>query len=258
MPVLSVDGRLTTPLGRLELAHDVIGIMLHPKDKEAKRRRRSALAMTLLGMRDHDDELEALEWARSSFKRAGGFKTASQSLPYEKQQAIFLRQLPYILASGNALPLVWAMEAHHRTKLVGGASLGKAIAIMREYPVCFLGMSERGLWSAWSRYKPVAHLCTVFTFAFYEALQAPPGEAAERVKVAFDQELQITLSTAAVYEQFASNFRAHGTKRPLLGHAEMWSLRGIAADETHIPPPLSPAMLAVAQRYKAPRNIADR
>jgi hypothetical protein len=259
MPILKVGERLTTPPGRLDLAADVIGAMVHPTDKTARRRRRSAFAETILGMSAHADELEALELVKSWFKRAGGFKTASQADPYYKQQiAILRRQLPHILAAGTALHLVWAMDAHHRTQLAGGASLSKAIAIMRDFPVWPSIISERGLWSAWSRYKPVAHLCAAFTFAFHEAFRAPPVEIDERLKVAYDQELRATLSMAAAYERFASAFRPYGNERPLLAPPEMWSLLGIAVDETFIPPPLLPEMLAVAQSHQAPANIAYR
>jgi hypothetical protein len=48
MPVLDVGERLTTPLGRIDLAADVIGAMVHPGDKTGRLRRRSALAMTCL------------------------------------------------------------------------------------------------------------------------------------------------------------------------------------------------------------------
>jgi hypothetical protein len=59
MPVLDVGERLMTPLERLDLPADVIGAMVHPKDKTGRRRRRSALAETLLGMSDSDDEPDA-------------------------------------------------------------------------------------------------------------------------------------------------------------------------------------------------------
>jgi hypothetical protein len=258
MPILSVGGRLTTPMGRIELARNVIGVMFHPNDRTARRRRHAALAMTLLGMRDRDDEPEVLEWVRTWFKRAGGFKTASQSDPYDKQQIAILKRFPHVLAAGTALHLVWAMNAHHGTELSGGASLSKAIAIMRDYPVWFSSMSERGLWDAWSRYKPVSHLCAAFAVALHEAFRAPSGEIDERLAAAYDQELPITLSTAAAYERFASGFRPHSNERPLLHPPEVWSLRGIAADETYIPLPLPPEMLAVAQGHQAPSNIAYR
>jgi len=46
MRTLDVGERLTNPSGRLDLAADVIGAMVHPKDNTARRRRRSALAVT--------------------------------------------------------------------------------------------------------------------------------------------------------------------------------------------------------------------
>jgi hypothetical protein len=91
MPVLDVGERLNTPSGRLDLAADLIGAMVHPKDKTGRRRRRSALSKTLLGMSDRDDEPEAHSLVKGWFRRAGGFKTASESDPYSKQQKDMLR-----------------------------------------------------------------------------------------------------------------------------------------------------------------------
>src|SRR5205807_2665226 len=197
-------------------AADVIGIMVHPKDKTAKARRRSALAETLLGMSDHDDEPVAVAQVKSWFRRAGGFRTASQSDPYDKQQAAFLRQLPQILAAGTVLHLVWTMYVHHQNQLAGGASLSKAIAIIMEYPVWPSNLSERSLWSAWSRYRAAAHLCAAFSSAFHEAFQASPGETDERLKIAYDQELHVTLSLAMAYQMVGSGFRPHAQPLPLL------------------------------------------
>ena len=152
MPVLDVGGRLNTPSGRIDLAADLIGVMVHPRDRTASRRRRSALAMTLLGMSDRNDEPEAASQVRAWFRLAGGFKTASASDPYEKQQSGVLRQLSKIITVGMALDLVWAMDAHHRETLPGGASLNKALAIIQD-PISGFPIYETSLRSAWSRYQ---------------------------------------------------------------------------------------------------------
>jgi hypothetical protein len=251
MPVLNVGERLCTPLGRIDLAADVIGAMVHPKDKTAMRRRRSAFAETLFAISDKDDEAEAMAQVKSWFRRAGGFKTASQADPYDKQQTVFLGQLPQILAAGTALHLVWAMDVHHRNQLAGGASLNKAIAIMLEYPVWPSNPSERTLRSAWSRYKLATPLCAAFTSAFREAFRVPPEQTHERLKIAYDQELHVTLSLAAAYQRFGVGFKPQGNKRPLLDLGEIWLLCGFEASGTLLPPPLPPEMLAVARRYRA-------
>jgi hypothetical protein len=258
MPILNVGERLTTSFGRIDLAADVIGAMVHPRDKTARLRRRSALAMTCLGMSDQDDEPEALTQVKLWFRRSGSFKTASRSDPYDKQQTAVLRQLPHILAAGTALHLIWAMDAHHRNQLAGGASLNKAMAIMLNYPVWPDGLSSRSLWSAWARLKSVAHLCAAFAFNFREAFRAPSGELDERLEIAYDQDLHLTLALIAAYERFGSSFRPHGNERPLLDPGEIWRLRGIEADETFLPPPLPLEMLEVVQGYHAPLNAAYR
>jgi hypothetical protein len=257
MPVLDVGERLNTPSGRLDLAADLIGAMVHPKDKLGRRRRRSALSETLLGMSDRDDEPEAHSLVKGWFRRAGGFKTASESDPYSKQQKDMLRLIPKIITVGTALDLVWAMDAHHRATLPGGASLNKAFAIIRD-PMSRFPISETSLRSTWARYKPVAHLCAGFALAFQQASLEGSDELDERMKVAYHEDLDVTLSLIAAYQRFATGFRPHGQDQPLLDPQEIWSLRGIDAHESFVPPPLLPELLAIAEAYRAPLNVAYR
>jgi len=264
MRFLDAGERLTNPFGRIDLAADLLDVMLHPQNKTARLRRRSALAETCLAMSDQNDEREALAQVNSWFSRSGGFKTASRSDPYEKQQGAFLKQLPQILAAGAALHLVWAMDLHHRTQLTGGASLNKAIAIMLKYPVWPDSLSERSIRGAWSSRKSVAPLCAAYALVFNEALRTPSGEGEERrkieerQKIAYDEDLHLTLALAAAYERFGSSFLSHGQDHPLLDPKKIWQVRGVEADETFVPPPLPSEMLAVAQEYRAPLNAAYR
>jgi hypothetical protein len=252
MPVLDVGERLITRSGRLDLAADVIGAMVHPNDKTGRRRRRSAFTETLLGMSDGNDEPETRSQIKGWFRRAGGFKTASESEPYTKQQNDMLRQIPKMLSVGMALDLVWALHAHHRETLPGGASLNKALAIIRSrFPI-----SETSLRSAWSRYKPVAHLCAGFALAFHQASCEEPDELDERMKVAYHEEFDVTLSLIAAYQRFATGFKPHGQSQPLLDPEEIWVLRGIEVHESFVPPPLLPELLAIAEAYRAPLNAA--
>jgi hypothetical protein len=258
MPILDVGGRLNSSRGRLDLAADVIGVTLHPTNEAARMRRRSALAETNLGMSDPDDEPEARAQVESWFRQSGGFKTASQSDPYDKQQSAFVRNFPHIVFVGATLNLVWSMDCHHRDQLVGGASISKAISIMVEYPGWMPRLSKRSLWASWTRYKSVPHLCVAFTLALYEAFQAPPGERDERFKIAYDQRLDITLSLAAAYQRFGVGFKPHGNARPLLDPRKIWRIRGVEADDAFTPPPLPPEVLAAAEKHQAPPNNAYR
>jgi hypothetical protein len=261
MPLLDASERLTDPFGRIDLAADVLDVMLHPQNKTARLRRRSALAETCLAMSDENDEPEALTQVNSWFSRSGGFKTASRSDPYEKQQQAFLKQLPQILAAGAALHLVWAMHLHHRTQLTGGASLNKAIAILLKYPVWPDSLSERSIRGAWSRRKSAAPLCAAYALVFNEAIRTPSGEIEERhkieerLKTAYKEDLHLTLAIVAAYQQFGCSFRTRGD-RPLLAPQEIWRLRGVEADESFLPPPLPSEMVAVAEAYRAPLNAA--
>ena len=257
MFVLDVGERLTTPSGRLDLAADVIGAMVHPKDDTTRQRRRSAFAETLLGMSDYDDEPESLSQVNAWFQQAGGFKTASASDPYERQQNHALRELSKIIAVGTALDLVWAMDAHHQGTLSGGASLNKALAIIRS-PLSRFFMSESSFRNAWSRYKPVAHLCAGFSFAFEVARRESPDGLDEWMKCAYHEELHVTLSVVAAYQRFATGFKPHGQNQPLIDVEEIWLLSVIEPDKSFVPPPLLPEVLAVAKAYRAPLNAAYR
>jgi hypothetical protein len=258
MPFLDVDERLMTPSGRIDLAFDVIGVMFHPKDKSARRRRRTALARTLFGTHDHNDDPEVVAQVKDWWRTAGGFKTDAEADPYSTQQYDALRQVPKILTVGTALHWVWAMHAHHRDMLPGGASLNKAFAILQD-PACGFPTSESSLRSAWRRYKLVAHLCAAFGHAFEEALsEGAPDELHERMKCAYHEGLEETLSCATTYQRFGAGFTPQGQRRPLLDPEEIWLLRGIEPHKSFVPLPLPPKVLAVAEAYEAPRNVAFR
>jgi hypothetical protein len=256
VPILDAGQRLASPHGRIDLAREVIGVMFHPDDAHARKRRQAALAATLLGMKDgKTDEPDALDQARAWFKRAGGFKTESLADPYHKQQTAAVARVPHLLATGTVLHLVWAMDTHHRQQLAGGASLNKAIVVC-----CASGwaqMAERSVWKAWSRYKSVAHFCAAFALVFHGAREDLP-DPDERVKVAFVEDLHRTLSLAAAYQAFAIVFRPRATEASLLCTKSIWELRGIEPDTRFVPPPLPPGMLAMAENYQAAPNIAYR
>ena len=84
------------------------------------------------------------------------------------------------------------------------------------------------------------------------------GEIDERMKNAYDEQLHVMLSLIAAYQRFATNFIPHGHSQPLLNSEEIWFVRGIEADESFVPPPLLPELLAAAEAYRAPRNAAHR
>ena len=104
----------------------------------------------------------------------------------------------------------------------------------------------------------MAHFCSAFAVAFQLARDGERDEIDERMKNAYHEELDVTLSLVAAYQSFAISFRPHGQSRPLLDPQEIWLLRGIEAQEPFVPPPLPPEALAVAEAYEAPRNAAYR
>jgi hypothetical protein len=213
--------------------------------------------MTLLGMKDRNDEPETRSQVQGWFRRAGDFKTASESDPYSKQQNDVLQQIPKIINVGMALDLIWAMDAHHRAMLPGGASLNKALAIIRNPLWPFPG-SETSLRNAWWRYKLVAHLCAGFAVAFQQAREEDPDEIDERMKNAYVEQLHVMISLIAAYQRFATNFIPYSKNQPLIDPKKIWFVRGVEADNSFMPTPLRPDLLAIAEAYQAPVDAAYR
>jgi hypothetical protein len=257
MRVVDLGDRLATPHGRLDLAREVIGVMFHPQSRDDRRQRQVSFAVTLLGLHDKNDEQEAYEQAKTWFRQSGGFTTDNKADRYETQQQVVLAQIPWIVAVGALLQQIWAMAAHHRDQLPGGASLNKAIFVSAAFPY-FAPMAARTLRSAWGRYRDVAHLCAAFTCVFDEARREPPDRLDERMKRGFVEDLHETLSVAAAYQHFGTTFVPRGMASPLINPKTAWVLRGIEPDLQFLPPALPADLLAKAQEYKASRNAAYR
>jgi hypothetical protein len=256
VPAVEVGRRLVTPHSRLDLAREILGIMIHPDDGDARRRRQSAFAETLLGMSDEDDEPEAIRQAWKWFSEAGSFTVASQAYPYHDQQAAALKQVSGILVVGALLTLIWMMDANHRNELPGGASLNKAIPLYIEYPL-FFPMAARALRGQWSRYKKVAHFCAAFAMRYDAARTKGPSGLDQYMVRAYHENLDDTLQVAAAFQRFGTTFIPRTAERPLMDPEDVWLLTGIEPD-TEVPPPLPPDMLASARRYRAPINSAFR
>jgi hypothetical protein len=254
---VEVDNRLGTVHGRLDLAREIIGIMFHPNSPEDRRHRQSAMAETLLGMRDKDDEPEAVKQAKTWFRQAGGFKTSSKAFPYDKQQDDALEQVSAIVAVGSLLNSIWMMDAHHRDQLSGGASLHKAVAIYSKIPL-FAPVADRALRKYWARYKPVAHFCAAFATTFLDAITNHQADTDEFMKWAYVEDLHHTLGLVAAYQRFGMSFAPHGIKESLIDPTTAWCLRGVEPESNFVPPPLPAHMLAEAKRYNATPNRAYR
>jgi hypothetical protein len=249
--IVNVGNRLSDPGIRLDLAWEVIAVMFHPRNVHKQRRRQSAGAEELLGEGDgkkDEKEVEGRAWAR--WKKMGGMKTSRRAEPYLKQQLIARRQVPSILMVGEMLSDVWTMALHHETELTGGASISKAIAVLQARGVA---ASERTFWSAWGRYSPAAHFCAAFAFRYNNA---DPSRLDEDMKIAFDEELHVTLAIAASFQRFGTSFKPHGADRPLLDPANIWTLQAIEPLEGFLPSPLSLELLAAARKHKARPSVA--
>jgi hypothetical protein len=251
--MVNVGNRLSDPGTRLDLAWEVIAVMFHPDKKAAQRQRISGGAATLLGMADRKtDDKEVRDRALARWKRAGGFATDSLRDPYLRQQRKAAQQVPSILMVGDMLSDVWAMALHHETELTGGASISKAIILLLARGIA---VSEKTAWTAWTKYSAAAHFCAAFALRYH---CADPSSLDEDMKIAFDEELQVTLAIARSFQRFGTSFKPYGARKPLLDPATIWTLQDIEPLEGLFPPPLTLELLAVAQKHKARPSVAYR
>lgn len=111
---------------------------------------------------------------------------------------------------------------------------------------------------AWSDFKPVAHLCAAYTEAVATGLKY--GGAVQRdIKkgAPFLSALGRTLAVAQDYQSFATSFRPHGQKAPLIDGDEIFQVPS-QARLLELPAsigPLREEMVEALKGYRAPKQI---
>jgi hypothetical protein len=177
-----------------------------------------------------------------------------------------------IVYAGKLLCLIGSIAQHYPN---AGASLNKAIDIlcrtegndkerMKSFRSCgFPAVYESSLKKAWSRFKPVAHLCAAYVTTethfyeqeisrdFWEYWEQPPAFYDDEVFAAF-----CVLAKSA--EKFATAFLPRGQRQALISKEQMFSLPDeIFKPGASLPPfrKLTDEEAAALANYRAPKRV---
>ena len=209
-------------------------------------------------------------------KPAGGTHNAALVLTHspsaEELKGEWTRRWWSVVYTGKIIALIGSIDQHHREF---GASVNKAIHILCEtegnhkpnMPASqqsgFPGVYESSLKKAWSRFKPVAHLCAAYITTethyyeqqlsrdFWEYWKQPPAFYHDEVFEGF-------CLVAKSAERFATSFFPRGQRLPLILKEEIFAL----PDEIFEPGITLPASRALTEEefaalktYRAPKRF---
>jgi hypothetical protein len=177
-----------------------------------------------------------------------------------------------IVHAGKLLALIGSINQHHREV---GASVNKAIHILcrsegnDKQRLCssrrfgFPGVYESSLKKAWTKFRPVAHLCgayvTTETHYYEEQLSRDFWEYWKEPPALYDDGVfQVFCRLAKSAERFATSFFPRGQRQPLIPKEEIFAL----PDEIfEAGPPLPPFRaltdeeVAALKTYRAPKQL---
>jgi hypothetical protein len=170
-----------------------------------------------------------------------------------------------IFYTGKALSLIGSIHRYHAKM---GASLNKAIFILRETEARrpmrgFRQLCESNLNKAWTRFRPVAHLCAAYFQTecdhYKEEMARDFGEYWEKPPALFDDVVfQKFLLLAKAAEDFATTYCPRGRQQPLISREEIFALPEGVIDPACVLPefePLTEAEFAALDRYRAPQQL---
>lgn len=156
--------------------------------------------------------------------------------------------------AGSVLYLVRTMAMYHRD-IPGGPSVGKAINLLERFSTGpDMPKDRRGLRAAWSRFKPVAHLCAAFVSLITEIQQEPQDRQGALALGLFSTWLGVTLGVGREFQDFATSYRAPGQNAPLLVAAGLWTVpKSLTLPKTKVKTaPFSAETLATFKNYRTP------
>jgi hypothetical protein len=170
-----------------------------------------------------------------------------------------------IVYTGKLIALIGSIHQHHREV---GASVNKAIHILCQteggaHMPGFPGVYESSLKKAWTKFRPVAHLCAAYVTTeshyyeeqisrdFWEYWKHPPALYDDDVFGAF-----CLLAKSA--ERFANSFFPRGQRQPLIPKEEIFALPDEIFEPSHPLPPfraLTGDEVAALKTYRAPKQF---
>lgn len=262
------------PLDRLELsnpapsfdlalaAHRLATYMAWPREENRRREYLATLgAQTLQAFQNFetspavDVPPEGFHEAKTQtfhevFLRHGGYGAVSEA-PGMPQLAKLMREsLRRGYVAGTVLRLIMTVREHH-SDVGGGASLNKAIYLIERQSEGLQRKNRKDLIAAWSALKPVAHLCAAFIYLSERAFHT---DGTIPYSYFFGEGIGRLLAIAREFQEFATTFKAHGQKQPILEPSEIFTVpRALKLPAAVIDlNPLSPEQLAALRDYRAP------
>ena len=132
-----------------------------------------------------------------------------------------------------------------------GASVNKAVYLIEHFGENLPRRNKKDLIEYWTAAKPVAHLCAAFVRLRRDMVIA---EREEYWLFLLRDWLGPFLAYASQFEAFATNFKAHGQRRPLLERANIFTVPpGLMLPKKPIHlPRLTAEQLATLQGYRSP------
>lgn len=192
------------------------------------------------------------------FRPHGGFASLVEGPGWAALCAEMDKHASAWIATGRILYLIRCIAEYH-PEVRGGASVKKAVALVSRFVEEEDAIKDRSrLVAAWSRFKPVAHLCAALLEAASAASKEDGPLRQEILGGAFYfQGLGRTLAVARDYQQFVTSFVPHAQREPfvradrILGVPAKARIRPMSASIR----PLSPEMLETLADYRAPLPI---
>lgn len=275
MPVLEL-GDIREPNGRYWAWITVQSVMAWPSDKKERDAFLVSHAANVLGPlpqwfnQNIPRPIEAgaaqrNEWKIASqvikkeatlkFDQAGGFTAAAFSPGLISQNRHMENISRDWFSTGLVLKLVWSMDQHH-SSLRGGASVKKALYILDNINLPMTSSNAKYLSRAWSKYRPVAHLCAALYDIFSIAADGgkQPDVISAEVRRMLLEDFDVFLAFADAYQNFGLSYRPQHTKsQTILDSGQTWLLPKIKqwAPYPHGQSPLDAGLLKIASNYMA-------
>ncbi len=262
-PVDELDLIKPTPSFALAIAaHRLTAYLAWPNDENRRRQYLATLGATTLhgfeslrASRTADILPQPVREAKNRvfsevFLRHGGYGTVSEAPGMGRLKKLMGEAAPRWYVAGTVLCLIMTIHKHH-SEIRRGGSVNKAVYLIEQHSEGLVRKNRKDLLASWAVSKPVAHLCAAIVHLSERAFHTNGNIS---VRHLFGEGIGDLLAAAREFQDFATTYRAHGQKGPLLEPSEIFTvapsltLPTVMIDLT----PLPPQQLAALGKYRAP------
>ena len=252
-----------TPSFELALAaHRLAAYLAWPKDENRRRQYLATLGATTLqdflklrAYRDGDVLPESVREVENRvfsevFLGHGGWGTVAEAPGTASLKKLMGENARHWYVAGTVLCLIMRIHKHH-SDIGRGGSINKAVYLIEQQSEGLVRKNRKDLIASWADSKPVAHLCAAIVHLSERAFHINGNLPGRHL---FGEGIGELLATAREFQDFATTYRAHGQKGPLLEPSEIFTvppslrLPTVMIDLTPIPP----QQLAALGNYRAP------